>query len=228
MTFNPILLLAVGLVLGACAHDESSGPSARPDGRVVLSTFTTGDDPDQDGYVLSVDDIESLSLVASGTTEIRLTFGRHSFRLLGVAEHCAVADGIVRTVDVPSAGTILVSFEVRCPPQPPGTPGTLRITAPTSGPVPDATRYSIGYATAGYWDIPGGLFLLGALDPNGSLIVDVLASQESGADPYWYGFQLRDFPGNCSVRDPHPYPAPGFEVLPGDTLDIEFAVTCSF
>jgi hypothetical protein len=65
---------------------------------------------------------------------------------------------------------------------------------------------------------------LGTLDPNGTFIVRMEPSRESGADPYWYKFVLEDVPGNCSVTDPTPV---GFSVSPNETVDVELAVSCS-
>ena len=51
--------------------------------------------------------------------------------------------------------------------------------------------------------------------------------QRIGADPYWYLFYLH-VPGPCGYLGPTPpSQAPGVAVTAGDTLQIEFAVTCS-
>ena len=122
MRTHPILLLAVGLTLAAC--DDSAGPStggpstggpSTRDGTLVVSTSTGGGDPDQDGYLLTVDGVDSLALDPTGTVEIDLVDGQHTLRLLGVAEHCSVAPGTPLEVDVPSQGTTPVAFEVSCP-----------------------------------------------------------------------------------------------------------------
>ena len=214
--------LAVGLALAACS--DGSGPST--EGTLVISTATGGEDPDQDGYVLRVDGLDSLSLDPTGTAEKRLPSGRHTLRLLGVAEQCSVAPGDSLEVDVPPQGTISVGFEVSCPVIA-GGPGFVRITAATTGPVPASTRYDVWYEHYGAWDYGGDWVLLGTIDPNGTLVAEVAASTESGADPYWYLFHLA-VPGACGYLDPRPTsPAPGFTIMPGDTLDVVFAVTCS-
>jgi hypothetical protein len=106
-----------------------------------------------------------------------------------------------------------------------GTRGAFRITAPTTGSVPESTRYSLWYAHFDYWgDSCCEFALLGALDPNGTFIAKVEPSSTSGADPYWYNFVLENVPGNCSVRDPAPV---GFSVLRGQTVHVELAVSCS-
>jgi hypothetical protein len=107
----------------------------------------------------------------------------------------------------------------------PGTRGTFRITAPTTGNVPKSTRYSLWYAHFDYWgDSCCQFALLGTLEANGTFIVKVEPSHDTGADPYWYNFGLEDVPANCSVKDPAPV---GFSVLPGRTVDVKLAVTCS-
>jgi hypothetical protein len=68
---------------------------------------------------------------------------------------------------------------------------------------------------------------LGTIDPNGTMVAEVTASRESGADPYWYLFRL-DVPAPCGYLDPRPSSvAPGFTITPGDTLDVVFTVTCA-
>jgi hypothetical protein len=214
--------LLVGLALAACS--DGSGPST--EGTLVISTATGGEDPDQDGYVLRVDGLNSISIDPTGTAEKRLPSGRHTLRLLGVAEQCSVAPGDSLEVDVPPQGTVSVGFEVNCPAIA-RAPGIVRITAATTGPVPDSTRYDVWYEHYGAWDYGSAWVLLGTIDPNGTLVAEVAGSSDSGADPYWYLFRLA-VPGACGYLELRPAsPAPGFTITPGDTLDVVFAVTCS-
>jgi hypothetical protein len=94
--------------------------------------------------------------------------------------------------------------------------------------MPSSTRYHVYYAHDGYWDYAGGFWIrLGDLNPNGTLVAELPASDPGGADPYWYLFELTGIPGNCSVSDPNPS-TPLFEytIRPGDTLEVEFTVAC--
>ena len=91
-----------GLTLAAC--DDSGGPPTstlrRWDaGRVHVHR---GNDPDPDGYLLTVDRVDSLVLDPTGTTQIDLPAGQHTLQLLGVAEHCSVTPATTLEVDVPS------------------------------------------------------------------------------------------------------------------------------
>ena len=83
------LLLTAGILLAACADGEA--PST--DGLLVVSTRTDGGDPDPDGYLLTIDDSDSLPLAHTGTAELAVPAGRHALTLLGVADHCSVVEG---------------------------------------------------------------------------------------------------------------------------------------
>ena len=84
-----ILPLILGLSLCGCS-DPVDPPS---DGILAVSTSTSGDDPDPDGFQLTIDGIDSLALLPSGTAELDLSPGRHTLQLLGVADHCSVVPG---------------------------------------------------------------------------------------------------------------------------------------
>jgi len=107
----PAFLLAVGIALSACNDPGPVGPSI---GTLLVAATTEGDDPDLDGYLVTVDDADSLALRPSGTAELELEAGRHRLRLLGVAQPCSVAPGAELEVDVPSGRTTSVTFTVSC------------------------------------------------------------------------------------------------------------------
>ena len=409
MRAHPILVLAIGLLLAACA--DRTDPSG--DGTLVVSTSTlVGGDPDQDGYLLTVDGLDSLHLDPTGTSNVAVPSGQHTLGLLGVAEHCSVTPGTSLQVDVPSGGSSSVAFIVSCPVArittktsgldidgsyrllvngtdggvigsndtvltrldpgswtftlvdlapnctasgpasrqvtvtslqvipiefsvsctatsgvigvvvrrsgpvatgdmfeasldgaealavglgvplymnavstgdhvisllgspncsvvdpgskpvtmavgklvrdtvnvefsvtctlPPGTSGTVRITVPTSGPLPGTTPYTVCYYHTDPWgysrvsDTTGagtctllGFSFLDSLAPNGTLVTELTASS-SNPNYYWYDFELTGVPANCSVQKPIPDRGTHFFQIPlGGTLDLEFAVTCS-
>ena len=114
MRTDPILLLALGLTLAACGN--SGGPLTSPStvGTLVVSTASGGNDPDQNGYLLSVDAEESLALQPTDTSAIDLPAGVHTLRLTGMAEHCSVSPGTPVDVELGSRDTIWVAFEVMC------------------------------------------------------------------------------------------------------------------
>jgi hypothetical protein len=110
MRTHSILLVAVGLTLAACG--DSGDPTT--DGTLVVSTSTGGNDPDPDGYLLTVDGADTLVLDLTGTIEIDLPTGQHSLQLHGVAAQCAVAPATTLEVEVPPQGTTPVGFEINC------------------------------------------------------------------------------------------------------------------
>ena len=110
MRIHPVIALIVGIPVAAC--DDAIDPSAP--GTLVVSTTTEGNDPDTDGYLLTIDGVRSVALDASGTIETELTPGRHTLRLLGVAEHCSVASPTSLNVNVPPRGSAAVAFTISC------------------------------------------------------------------------------------------------------------------
>ena len=151
--------------------------------------------------------------------------GEHVISLLG-ASHCSVITGSQTarvTVGRLVRDTVEVDFSVTCA-LPTGSVGTVRIS--TDGPMPASAPYTVWFEGFGYWDYGGaGEVLLGALDSAGILVADMPASGSS-ADPYWYDFELRGVPADCTVKTAYANPNPGFMITRGDTLDLRFGVTC--
>jgi hypothetical protein len=110
MRIHAGIALIVGITVASC--DDALDPSAP--GTLVVSTVTDGNDPDTDGYLLTIDGAESVALDPTGTTEAELSPGRHTLRLLGVAEHCSVASATSLEVNVPPRGATSVAFEISC------------------------------------------------------------------------------------------------------------------
>jgi hypothetical protein len=107
--------------------------------------------------------------------------------------------------------TVVVAFSVTCVPR---LPGTLRITAHTTGSLPNAP-YSVWICSENCLDY--GSRFLGWLDPNGTLV--------SNPEPGRYGLHLRDVPARCTVRsNPSTF---SFTVTHNATLNIEYRITCS-
>ena len=134
MRNSAVLLLAAALGMPAACTDPDE-PST--DGTLVVSTHTGGDDPDQDGYLLTVDGTQSVPLDPTGITELGLPSGRHSLRLDGVAQHCSVDRETPIEVDVPARSTLSVAFEVTCP------ASTVQVTTTTTGLDIDPDGYQV-------------------------------------------------------------------------------------
>jgi hypothetical protein len=154
----PILAIAVGLMLAAC--DGSSAPSTSPStaGTLVVSTASEGNDPDRDGYLLTVDGIDSLPLDPTGTSRISLPAGRHTLGLLGMAEHCSVSPAVVLDVAVSSGDTTSVAFQVTC------SVTGVRITTTTTGLDVDADGYRLAVDGVARGILPSSGAVLTRLD----------------------------------------------------------------
>jgi hypothetical protein len=150
--------------------------------------------------------------------------GDHVVALVEGPSNCS-AKPASRPVTVTAGGltrdTVAVEFSVACTPSP-GPHGTVRITAPTTGSLPTSRRYEVWYEHYDPWGYGGIPELLGTLNPNGSLLVELPASTESAPDSYWHDFRLQNIPSRCRVQPDWYHEL----IAPEDTLDIEFAVTC--
>ena len=127
MRAHPIALVILTIVLAGCADGSGLGtdagdpPSGTPPagdppvGVLLVSTSTSGNSPDVDGYRLWVDDVAlGDSLPPTGTIAIGLPPGRHALRLIGTAPQCQEISDPVVQVNVASGDTIPVRFDIRC------------------------------------------------------------------------------------------------------------------
>jgi hypothetical protein len=85
-----------------------------PATRAWVTVTTTGLSPDRDGYLLAVDEVDSLPLDPFGTAALDLAPGRHTLRLLEVSGACSVVPGATVEMDLPPGRTIQVAFVVSC------------------------------------------------------------------------------------------------------------------
>jgi hypothetical protein len=191
---RPILPLIVGLSLWACG--DPAGPA---DGTMAISTSTSGEDRDTDGFQLTIDGVDSLALLPSGTTEVDLPPGRHSLRLFGVAEHCSIAPGTAVEVDITAGRTTPVAFQVSCP----GT--SIRVGVTTTGQDPDQDGYQLTI------DAVDAL----ALDPTGTAEVDVAPGRHT--------LQLQGVAEQCSVT---PGTVLELDFARGSTTPVVYDVDC--
>jgi hypothetical protein len=102
-------LILLALVLASCSDDGPAAP-----GGLVVRTSTTGNHPDPDGYLLSVDGTQSLPLAATDSVRTDLPAGRHSLRLIGVADHCLVEPDLSVDAVVEPGAVATVAFEIAC------------------------------------------------------------------------------------------------------------------
>ena len=82
--------------------------------RIHITTATTGDEPDGDGYTVQVDAGPAQAIAAAGEVSVTADSGSHSVRLDGVAANCAVAGDNPRTIAVADDQTTDVAFAIAC------------------------------------------------------------------------------------------------------------------
>jgi hypothetical protein len=89
-----------------------SSPSA---GSITVSTTTSGDDVDADGYALLLDGAERGPIGTTATVALdQLTPGAHSVELVGVAANCRVDGDNPRSVTVTAGSAAPAAFTVSC------------------------------------------------------------------------------------------------------------------
>lgn len=105
----------VALALTACGGDGPAGPPGPDAGTVQVSAATTGDDPDPDGYTVTLDGGDARSLDPDGTATFEdVGEGEHELALSDVADNCAVDGASTRTVAVSAGATASTGFDVGC------------------------------------------------------------------------------------------------------------------
>ena len=86
-----------------------------PIGSVLVSTVTGGLNLDQDGYAVSLDGGDPLTIDSNGSMTVSsLPAGDHTLELSGIATNCAVAGDNPRVVAVTNGGVAQVDFQVGC------------------------------------------------------------------------------------------------------------------
>ncbi len=103
--------VALALVAAGCGDDD---PAPATTGSIGVTTVTTGDDIDADGYTLSVDGNNAGAIGVNAVVIIPdLTPGTYSVGLSGIAANCAVQNN-PRDVDVTAGLTENTQFDVAC------------------------------------------------------------------------------------------------------------------
>jgi len=103
--------IALAFVAAGCGDDDPAPPTT---GAIGVTTVTTGDDIDADGYTLNVDGNNGGAIGVNDVVVIPdLTPGTYSIGLSGVAANCAVQNN-PRDVDVTAGLTENTQFDVTC------------------------------------------------------------------------------------------------------------------
>jgi len=114
-----------GVVAAGCGDDD---PAPTTTGAIGVTTVTTGDNPDADGYALTVDGNVAGNI---GVNEVLivpdLAVATYSVGLTNVAANCTVAGDNPRDVPVTAGLTTNTQFDVDCP----GAPAAVTLAAET-------------------------------------------------------------------------------------------------
>jgi len=174
-------------------------------GVLQVTTATTGQDIDPDGYAFSVDGTDSRPIGLNSTENLANTaVGPHTVVLSNVASNCTVDDASQGTTVTPGA-TATVAFHITCGSVGPTT-GSIRVTTATSGENQDPDGYQF------------------AIDNGGDQSIGVNGSQTvASIAPGSHTVTLKGVAGNCTVNDD----SQGVTVTAGQTAAVNFAITCT-
>ena len=106
----------------------------------MVTSATSGQPVDPDGYTIVVDQGAPEAIAANATVTISdLAAGDHRVQITGIAPHCSLGGANPQTVNVASAGLAHVTFQIACT-----TPtGGIEVTTTTAGESLDPDGFSI-------------------------------------------------------------------------------------
>ena len=126
-----------------------------------IEVSTGGEDPDPDGYTVSVDGGTPIPIATDGSLTLTdLTPGEHTIQIDGLDGNCSLGDGTLsRDVTVTSDALAVVRFGVECEPRPRSGTGSLWVKARTAGQNvdPDGYRITIDETLSRTVPINGGI-----------------------------------------------------------------------
>jgi Tol biopolymer transport system component len=175
-------------------------------GALLVVTSSSGDPPDPDGYTISVGPAPGLT-VALGRTDSTviadLPAGPHPIALRDLAGNCQLVGPVATWVTIVAMDTATVRYTIECV-----TPAVLRVTAPTSGPAPEA-GYLVTVDAALSRDLSRPLLA------NDTLTLGLI--------PGAHAIGLTEVAANCIVAGPNPGVVYVSTTAP---TDLVFMVTC--
>jgi hypothetical protein len=173
-------------------------------GAIQVTTTTSGEDQDQNGYQLTIDGGSSQGIGRNETKTIdNVTPGPHTVTLSDVATNCTAVE-LSQNVTVTAGATTNVSFTVTCTAIPPTT-GTIRVTTATSGQSQDVNGYDFRVDA-------GATKSIGIND----------TKQVDNVSAGSHSVTLSDVAANCSADEL----SKNVTVVAGTTLNVQFTITC--
>jgi PKD repeat protein len=111
---NGYTLRASAGLLAAESDSFDVMPPPTTTGDLTVTTTTTGESLDSDGYTVTVNGANQAIAANGSTTFTALPSGNHSVTLGGVASNCSVTGGNSHTASVPTGGTGSTAFAITC------------------------------------------------------------------------------------------------------------------
>jgi hypothetical protein len=200
--FSRVGLVVLTFISVSCGGDESVVNPPSP-GSIQVSVATSGDNPDADGYMVSIDGGAGQAIAANGSATISdQTVGNHTVELTEVAANCTVQGGNPRTVAVSAGSSTPVAVAVACT----ALVGDLRVTTSTTGEDLDPDAYMLS--------LDGG-----TPEPMAVNAERTFASLSAGV----HEVELSGISENCSVAGAS---SQTVSVQAGGTEAVTFDVTC--
>lgn len=212
--FSGVFFIMCAATIVACGNDVTAPPAIRPLDKVLgnlhVSTITSGDNLDPDGYLVHAEDLD-VTLPANGTRTIAgLALGEIIVQLEGLSGNCVVKDGPTRKVFIGAGQTAELGFEVHCLES-----GSLEVTSKATG--IEVDEY--------------GLFTLRPIDPafansswGGQIPLNGTTTVPVSLLPRDYILTLEDLTPNCDPAIASPRLV---TIAPGRPTSISLDITCT-
>ena len=186
-------------MLTACS--DATRPAAS--GGIRVTAVTVGDDPDPNGYVVTVDSGTRYVVGTRSTVDISaIVAGDHTVRLGDISTNCTVQGEAEQRVNVVAGRPALVRFTIACVPR----VGSIAVSTITTGVDLQTRSYTIAVNAE-----PG--------DPIGLNDATTLTGIREGIQSVW----LHDIADNCAVAGSNPQQVAVSFDQPATAV---FAVTC--
>jgi len=197
---GPLVVAGVAALLGCGDTTESSAA-----GRILVTVFTSGAEPQSDEYLVTLNGERPLSITPNGSAAFdELPEGTYVVHLFSLADNCAVSGSPnSRSVRVIRGTVIEISFSVAC--SVPVT-GGFRIVVTTEGTPLDDDGYQLSVAGT----------------PLRAIEVNAEESYE-GLAPGAHLVTLKDVADFCDVVGGNPQP---YTVVPGKAVRVAIDVRC--
>lgn len=212
-----VRLAAVGSLLAVMACDDDTPAQPPAFGGIQVASVTTGQDLDNDGYLVDVDLGVTVVLPTNGGVAFTdLAPGSHDLRMSGIATNCTVGGGVNQRVNVTAGEVTTVRLTITCLArvgEAPPAEGTLEVRTSTTGIELDPNGYSVLVSNAGGGEVTS-LFL----PITGSILVDL-------APGAFYLVVLNGLAPNCHVVDDGSLTRT-VSVVANETIRVTFAILC--